>query len=101
MIYEKPGCEFPGFSIMCMCAIGLFFRCLHFGFFGRSGHHVRKFKSVVFLAVDHFQHESEKESCHAETGKHHERPCIVEIVGIRHSGIGLVEDLADKQGEEP
>ena len=55
----------------------------------------------MFLLVDSFEVDADKQSGNAEAGQHDQRHRVVELMGSRTGGVGLVEHLANQQREEP
>ena len=74
---------------------------------------VRQFQSVSFFLVNGFQHESQYQGGHAQTGKHYQGSCVVVRDGrfFRTDGsvlqlgyqlrVGFVQHFANQQREEP
>ena len=63
--------------------------------------YVRFFQSDAFFLIYNLQHEAQYKSSHAEAGQHDERCGVVKLRGVGNAGVGGVEHLADKQGEQP
>ena len=59
------------------------------------------FKTQALFLIDDLQDKSEDESCHAETGQHDQGSRIVKLCGVCDARVRLVENLSDKQREEP
>ena len=62
---------------------------------------VGEFQSDALLLIDGFQDEAEDEGCNTEAGEHDQRSGIVQFRSTGAFGIGGIEHLADKHGEEP
>ena len=62
---------------------------------------VRLLEAQSLLLVDDAEHETEQECCNAQASQHDERSCVVELSWVSNIGICLVQNLPDKQGEEP
>ena len=57
--------------------------------------------AITLLTVHSLEYEAQDEGCNAQAGQHNQRSRVVELCRIVHIRIGLVQNLADKQREEP
>lgn len=57
-------------------------------------------EAIALLLVDYAEVDGDEQGGDAKSGEHDQGPGVVELVGSSAFNVGLVEDDADKSGEE-